>query len=429
MVFTPERGSANQSFQIGAESTSALGVAVAANRSLRCFNWVLGPNADVQVVGAVGRKYQQTTIENSEWVDLTVDGPIDYNGIIYLLASAMGSASPVAHGASTTAKDWVYTPPVTGTIVPQTYTIQQGETATRVHQAAYGLITDFGYKGDRKGGFTTSGKGMAQPLLDGTTFTSTPTAIALAPMAGKHANIYLDSTSAALGTTQLLKVLNIDYSFGGIYGGFYPINRANLGYTSHVDLKPGTTFKILMEADATGMTELSTMQTGSTQFLRVNAQGLIIDNLQTVTIGGGATTGTFTLSYKGQTTAAITYSAGLTSATVNTAFQLLSTVLTNCTVSGSAGGPYIFTFSGTLASDMSPVIATNVSLSGGTPTITSVAQAYNVFQHDMAVKVSKPNPFSDSNGVFAIGWDFTIVEDSTWGKAQTFLVTNLLTAL
>jgi len=47
----------------------------------------------------------------------------------------------------------------------------------------------------------------------------------------------------------------------------------------------------------------------------------------------------------------------------------------------------------------------------------------------MAVKVSKPNPFSDKEGVFCEEWDFTIVEDTTWGKAQTVLVTNLLTAL
>ncbi len=61
--------------------------------------------------------------------------------------------------------------------------------------------------------------------------------------------------------------------------------------------------------------------------------------------------------------------------------------------------------------------------------MTLVAQAYNIYQHDMAVKVSKPNPFSDKKGVFAEEWEFTIVEDATWGKAQTVTVTNLLTAL
>jgi len=428
MPFNPEVTTINQKLQFGAESTSSLGVNVAASKLLQCYDIQWGPMADIKMYEATGRKYPLIQIENSEWVEGTLGGVLDYNGIIYLLAGTMGSVSPVAHGASTTAKDWVFTPPLTGTIVPQTYTIEQGD-AVRAHKVNYGLFTEYGFKGDRETGITLGGKLLAQALQDGITMTGGPTAVALAPIAGRHFNYYLDTTSAGLGTTQLLRVLNVDYAFTGIYGPVFPFNRANLGWAAHVDLNPGCIIKLTMEADSVGMGILSNMQTGSTLFLRAQAQGLIIDNLQTVTIGGGATGGTFTLSYKGQTTAAITYSAGLTSATVNTAFQLLSTVGANCTVTGSAGGPYTFTFSGGLASDMSPVIATNVNLSGGTPTITSVAQAYNIYQHDMAVKVSKPSPFSDKKGVFAEDWEFTIVEDATWGKAQTVTVTNLLTAL
>ena len=428
MPWNPEVSTINQTLQFGAENTSALGTNVAATKLINCYDIQWGPMADVKMYEATGRKYPTSQIENSEWVEGTVAGTLDYNGIIYMLASTMGSVTPTAHGASATAKDWVFTPPLTGSIVPQTYTIEQGD-SVRAHKANYCLFTEYGFKGDRETGITLGGKLLAQPLQDNITKTSSPTSVALAPVAGKHINLYLDSTSAALGTTQLLKVLNIDFAFTGIYGPFFPFNRANLGWTAHVDLNPGCVIKVLMEKDAVGMAQLTAMQTGATQFLRIGAQGLIIDNLQTVTIGGGATGGTFTLGYKGATTSNITYSATLAASVVNTAFQGLSTVGTNCTVTGSAGGPYTFTFSGGLASDMSPVIATNTGLSGGTPTITSVAQAYNIYQHDMAVKVSKPNPFSDKKGVFAEEWEFTIVEDATWGKAQTVLVTNLLTGL
>jgi len=401
MPYTPQITTINQHLQFGAESTSALGTNVAANKLINCFDIQWGPMADVKMYEATGRKYPGAQIENSEWVEGTVGGELDYNGIIYLLAGAFGTASPIAHGASATAKDWVFTPPLTGSITPQTYTIEQGDTVVRARKANYCLFTEYSFKGDRQTGITVGSKLLAQALQDGITMTSTPTSVALAPVAGKHINVYLDTTSAALGTTQLLGALNLDYAFSGVYGPFFPFNRATLGWTAHVDLNPGCIFKLLLPADVIGMAPLAMMQTGATQFLRVSAQGLIIDNLQTVTIAGGATGGTFTLGYKGQTTANITYSAGLTSATVNTAFQLLSTVGANCTVTGSAGGPYTFTFSGALATDMSPVIATNVALTGGTPTITSVATAYNVYQHDMAVKVSKPNPFKDDKGVFA----------------------------
>ncbi len=391
--------------------------------------------ADTAQFEATGRKYPTIVIENSEWVEGTLTGVLDYNGIVYALSGVCGAATSIAaHGASATAKDWTFVPPLTGSVQPQTYTIEQGENnaggnAIYNHKVNYGLISELSYKGDRKTGFTVGGKVLAQALQRAITMTAGPTAVTLAPTAGKHFNYFLDPTSAALGTTQLLKVLNIDYTFANLYGMFFPFNRANLGWAAHVDLNPTCTIKMLLEADAIGMTPLTYLQAGTTQFLRVQGQGSIIDNLQTVTIAGGATGGTFTLSYKGQTTALITYSAALTAATVNTAFQLLSTVLTNCTVTGAAGGPYILTFSGALASDMSPVGVTNVALTGGTPTVASVAQAYNIFQHDMAVKVAKPNPFSDKDGVFAEEWEFTIVEDATWGAAQKFLITTLLTAL
>ncbi|NKR60250.1 hypothetical protein GS474_16090 [Rhodococcus hoagii] len=59
----------------------------------------------------------------------------------------------------------------------------------------------------------------------------------------------------------------------------------------------------------------------------------------TVTIGGGPTGGTFTLSVGGQTTAGIAYNA--TAAAVKSALEALSTVGTgNANVTGTAGGPY-----------------------------------------------------------------------------------------
>src|SRR5947208_15847920 len=99
-TWVPEISTVNQVVQLGAEAAGAHGVPVAANKSLRCFTWVFGPDADVAEYGATGRKYIQTIIENSEWSSFSADGPIDYNGIIYPLASAMGSVSAGAHASS-----------------------------------------------------------------------------------------------------------------------------------------------------------------------------------------------------------------------------------------------------------------------------------------------------------------------------------------
>src|SRR5881394_4155976 len=119
------RATINQTLQFGLESTP--GVNVAANKSIQCFAIAFGPVANVNEFAATGRKYPSIVIENSEWVEGTMTGSLDYNGIVYALSGVCGAAVITAHGASSTAKDWVFTPPLSGSVQPQTFTIEQGE--------------------------------------------------------------------------------------------------------------------------------------------------------------------------------------------------------------------------------------------------------------------------------------------------------------
>lgn len=425
MPWTAERSTVNQRQQIGAESNTALGTNVAAGKLLECFDFVFGVEADINLYRPTGHKYENVQEENTEWASGTVSGNLDFNGVIYPLASIWGATTPVTHGVSATAKDWVFTPPTSGSVVPQTYTVEQGD-AIRAHKFNYVLFTEWGYKGTRKD-FSMTGKVMCQPIQDGITLTASPTAVAIAPVVAKQANVYLDTTSAGLGTTLLSRVLAIDYAMSNVYGPLWVLNRATVGYTAHVDMAPSAKFKLKLEADVNGMALLPNyLQTGSTAYIRVQAQGNVIDNIQTVSLGTPSA-GTFTLTYKGQTTAGIAYNA--TGATVQTALLLLSTLPAGTvTVTGGASGPYTITMAGSLALDTTAFTGSGAGLTGGTFLITQ-AQSYNIFQHDMAVKIGKPAPFSDDQGVFATEWECTIIEDPTWAKAQTATVTNLLTAL
>jgi len=97
-----------------------------------------------------------------------------------------------------------------------------------------------------------------------------------------------------------------------------------------------------------------------------------VNDVQTVTISGTPTGGTFTLSFGGQTTSALAYNAS--SSAVQTAFLALSSVGTgNAKVTGSAGGPYTVTFSGTLGNASRAVITAASSLTGGTSPAVAVA--------------------------------------------------------
>lgn len=91
--------------------------------------------------------------------------------------------------------------------------------------------------------------------------------------------------------------------------------------------------------------------------------------VQTVTITGGPTGGTFTLTYSGQTTGTIAYNA--IGSTVQTALNALSN-LDGVTVTGGAGGPYVVTFPVAMGNP-AQMTASGAGLTGGTTPSVGVA--------------------------------------------------------
>ncbi len=89
------------------------------------------------------------------------------------------------------------------------------------------------------------------------------------------------------------------------------------------------------------------------------------NEVQSVTITGGPTGGTFTLTYSGQTTAGIAYNAAASA--VQTALEALSNLAPgDVVVTGNAGGPYTVAFAGTLAAtNVAQMTASGASLTGG----------------------------------------------------------------
>lgn len=90
------------------------------------------------------------------------------------------------------------------------------------------------------------------------------------------------------------------------------------------------------------------------------------DKVQTVTINGTSTGGTFLISSGGNSAA---IASGATGATVQTAVQAWGGIYSTVTVTGAAGGPYTITFAD-LASNVAgvaaPVAVNQASLTGGT---------------------------------------------------------------
>lgn len=100
------------------------------------------------------------------------------------------------------------------------------------------------------------------------------------------------------------------------------------------------------------------------------------NEVQTITIGGTPTGGTFTLSFKGKTTGAVSWSStnSVLVANIDGALEGLATVGTNGVTTAVATatngiGTYTVTFGGNLAKLDVPVITASSSLSGTSPTL------------------------------------------------------------
>ena len=124
-----------------------------------------------------------------------------------------------------------------------------------------------------------------------------------------------------------------------------------------------------------------------------------VDEVQTVTINGGPSGGTFTLTFNGQTTGNLNHNAA--AATVQTALQGLSTIGSgNTAVSGSAGGPYTITFGGTLAgTPVSELTAAHALTGGTTPSVTVATTDEGVYGYasvDNGGAYADIDPFSDA---------------------------------
>lgn len=137
------------------------------------------------------------------------------------------------------------------------------------------------------------------------------------------------------------------------------------------------------------------------------------DRVQVITITGTPTGGTFDLKIGGSTIAGIAYNAAASA--VQTAIRAVSSIWSNATVSGSAGGPYTVTLSAVGGPAAPITVSANALTGGSSPTVTvgqspaadtklraiggDWSQAAWGQGMDITVKVSTEASYTDENSV------------------------------
>lgn len=262
----PENASVFTLTQLGAEGTA--GTRATPGTIVPAMSWKLDPDATFQEFAPMGWKRNVEVVIGKEWSAFEIEGYGCFNCIVYPLAGVMGTATITA-GSITT---WAFTPSSNAVDADKTFTIQNGS-SVRAIDATYGRVTSFNYHIDRET-FEIGGGGFAQRMTEGTTLQGSTKTVDLKPILPANCNIWVDTTSAGLGTTKLTRCLSIDYELGDKANPLWAINSANTSYVADVEVFPTSTLKFVVEHDAAnGGTLYSYLRSGQRLFVRVEATG------------------------------------------------------------------------------------------------------------------------------------------------------------
>ena len=268
-----ERSSLNQIVQIGVETTP--GTSVAASKRLQSIGIEPSPSVEMDQFRPAGQKYRAITTLGKEWSEAPITGRGSYTEIIYMLSSVLTTGVITTPAGATLARQWAFTPNSTDDDTPTTFTIEHGS-SIRASKFTYGLVTEFGMTFNRDA-IEVSGSLMGKAITDNITLTAAPTTINLVPIVPTQVSVYLDSTSAALGTTKLTRAISADFNLGNRFGPVWVLDAANPSFVNHIETEPDLTCSLLLQADTQGMAQLDQMRSGATKFLRIEAVGAEID--------------------------------------------------------------------------------------------------------------------------------------------------------
>ena len=267
-----DRAKALESVQFGMESTP--GTVVPAITNIRAMSVETLIPATAEFFRPDGHKFNALDFLNMEWSEANITGKPTYTELAYVFAGLFGNVAPVNVGTTGRKRSFVMADAAYAT--PATITVEKGG-SVRAQRIAGLTLTDVGITASRKNGLALTAKGIGRLFTDGITMTASPTDVALIPIMGKQLDLFIDSSSASLGTTKMLRGFSVEHSITGAYGPIWAIDSSQTSFAGTVDLAPATSCKIMLEADAAGMAYLSQFRAGTEIFARLLATGPVIE--------------------------------------------------------------------------------------------------------------------------------------------------------
>lgn len=246
----PERAVLTELIQIGKETV--YGTAVAATRKLAALRIDLSPDGESFNIEPSGYKVPTGTVQIREFAggDIAGGSALTYNELPIIFNSLLlDETASTTTGVSTWEWDW--SPTTIHTVA--SYTVEQGDAATRAHEIAGGIFTGFNFTVTRGAAPSVGGALLGGAFVDGITPTPALTAMTPVPIAPGQFDIYADPLFADVGTTKLLRVLEASFSVANMWGPLWALNSTLSSFAAIMQQRPEITMTLTVAADSAGM--------------------------------------------------------------------------------------------------------------------------------------------------------------------------------
>lgn len=354
--------------QIGKETTAGIGVAATRKLYGSEISFLKERDSRPRMFATGNRVNQLAHTLGPVMVNGSVKMPMSADELLEMLAITIApSAAPSTPSGGTNARQFDFTP---GNTSPDSATIERHDGA-RIRRA-------LGVRGDT---VTVAGSangpndvtfglmGLDLPTLGSLTSLTerVPTF-----MEGYETKLFVDAFGGTPGTTQYSGTLiNWNVKMANKLGSKFFADNANK--TGALIFGPvEITADLTFEAAAAGtLTEFNNWESQTSRLVRLEfGQNAVIDagtnEVQTLTVSGTVSGGTYIINFRGQQTASLAYNA--TAAAIQAALEALGAIGSgNVAVTGGAlpGTPATITFQGALAGLDVPAVTITSSLTGG----------------------------------------------------------------
>lgn len=267
------RGGVGIVSQFGTETIP--GTSVPANRFTPTLNWILARTIEPKTFRSRGSRVPTSHVHHKKMAGGNVEGVLDYNSIMYILSGLFPHPIRTQIGAIG-AFQGIWTPGLrTQDASRKTYTVEIGDD-DEVEEYSFVQLKGLDIESGQDD-FTIKSDAIARyPVED--IITEMPTSVAERPVERNDVNVYIDTTYAGLGTTQVTAAQSESLTLGDKFREAFFHNRTAGEFEDVVDTPYEPKFSLETAHNAQSQTLLAAVDTNPYKFIRWEAQGSLLGN-------------------------------------------------------------------------------------------------------------------------------------------------------